>query len=76
MKDRYVEGFKPCPLCGKTENLMIAEKEHFYDSAIHIECAKCNLDLWDFTFSTTNYDKRIDILRKKWNRRRRNNETE
>ena len=71
------EGWKPCPLCGDRKRMRMTMKEDFmrlqdegndHSAALRIECGRCELQLWDFTFDEKDYDNRCEILREKWNR--------
>ena len=75
-------GFKPCPICGKADQLGISSKEDHgkvcASSAsghgmIHIICRRCDLELWQSNWESDEellgYDEMVDKLRDKWNER-------
>lgn len=66
---------KPCPFCGNTE-LSVSSRENFYElqgesgtASIHVTCWECGTDQWEHSWSEHDYDKRIQMLADKWNRR-------
>ena len=69
-------GFKACPFCGRADELDVMTEDCFYrlqgeyDTAcISVKCERCDVDLIDHSSSIKNYEKRLDILRRKWNKR-------
>ena len=67
--------FKPCPFCGNTE-LSVTSKANFCElqgetgsASIHVTCWKCSTDQWEHSWGEHNYDKRVQLLADKWNRR-------
>lgn len=69
------KGFKPCPFCGK-DDLHVDNRRFFEESEakrngalISCECFDCGVILYDRTYHITDYDERMEILRKKWNKR-------
>lgn len=66
---------KPCPCCGNT-NLDIFGESDFNllqrkhgKSCIAIRCWECHLEMFDHTYSEMDYNKRLEMLLTKWNRR-------
>jgi hypothetical protein len=64
-----------CPFCGN-KKLEITPKNQFYelqgmygDAAIQIRCWECNTEMWEHSRTEKDYDKRVKLLVKKWNRR-------
>lgn len=67
---------KPCPFCGETKSLQVDSRKTFYElqgengeAALCMSCEKCALDMWEHSFRVHNYEKRLELLAKKWNRR-------
>lgn len=66
---------KPCPFCGGTALNITAESDFKLlqgrngKTCIAIRCWNCNVDMFDHTYSEKNYDKRLEMLLAKWNRR-------
>lgn len=66
---------KSCPCCGNT-NLDITGESDFYflqgengKACLRIGCWECYLEMFDHTYSEKDYNKRLEILLMKWNRR-------
>lgn len=66
---------KPCPCCGNT-NLDILEESSFRylqekhgKTCISIRCWNCYLEMFDHTYSEKDYNKRLEMILTKWNRR-------
>lgn len=75
--NEVLEGFKPCPFCGKIETLKIDAEAQFYElqgkhgsAALSIECTKCRAQMWEHSHSVHNYGTRVRMLRKRWNTRK------
>lgn len=69
-------GFLPCPFCGQSDKVSVLGKQSFYDlqgehgtAAMLVQCYRCNVMVWEDTSSEQNYERRVDILRRKWNKR-------
>lgn len=69
-------GFMACPFCGRTDEVAIQEKGFFYElqgehdtAALAIKCERCKVTMYDFTLSEKKYEKRVALLRRKWNKR-------
>ena len=69
-------GFMACPFCGRTDKVVVMDKRFFYglqgeyDTAcITVKCERCMVELHDHTWSEKNYERRVDILRREWNKR-------
>lgn len=69
-------GFMACPFCGRVDEVVVMEKSFFYElqgeydtACISVKCERCNVELHDHSRSIKNYEKRVDILRRKWNKR-------
>lgn len=65
--------FKPCPFCGRIPKPI--SKAIFYEceakhgnAMIAVEC-ECGVNFHDYTFDEIDYDKRLEILADKWNKR-------
>lgn len=74
MKDN--NGFMACPFCGRTDKVVVMDKQFFYalqgehdTAAMTVKCERCAVEMWEHTWRTKNYEKRVDILRRKWNKR-------
>lgn len=68
---------KPCPFCGGT-NLVIDSREMFEEmqaengcACICVDCKTpgCDANMFEHTHSVTDYDRRVELLVEKWNRR-------
>lgn len=66
---------KPCPFCGKTK-ITFTSESGYYEllgkngmACIAIRCEKCHVDMYEHTDSIRNYEKKLEKLIKKWNRR-------
>jgi hypothetical protein len=66
---------KPCPFCGNTK-LAVTPKNQFYevqgeygDAAISIRCWECSVDMYEHSRTERTYEKRVELLIDKWNRR-------
>ena len=67
--------FIPCPFCGNAEFHFTTERS-FYEvkvetgsASIRMTCSKCSADMWEHSWGERDYDKRIQMLADKWNRR-------
>ena len=66
---------KPCPFCGGIK-LKFSDKSSYYgilgeygSACISMTCEKCKLYMYEHTNSIRNYDKKLEKLINKWNRR-------
>lgn len=66
--------FKPCPICGKTEQLQITPEDQYIriyggtgSASIMVECYNCDLELWEHTHKVPEYGERLEMLADKWN---------
>ncbi|HHX18976.1 MAG TPA: hypothetical protein GX728_00875 [Clostridiaceae bacterium] len=72
--DARLDGFNPCPLCGRKDYLW-ADSEESYErglerymfSSVAITCNRCGLTLQNFQ-KELGFDERRTALRKQWNR--------
>ena len=69
-------GFMACPFCGRSDKVVVLEKSSFYElqgendtAAMSVRCTRCDAEMWEHTRSVKNYEKRVNIARKKWNKR-------
>ena len=76
MSRNLIGKFKPCPICGRDGSLVLLSKDSFEElqnnngyAAVNLECVRCNIEMWEFTFDERNYDLRVDYLADKWNKR-------
>lgn len=76
-ENKDIETLKPCPFCGKTNELVITSKSSFQDlycehgsAAISIECERCSLNLYELRYAGSKYDVKVEKLIKKWNERK------
>ena len=67
--------FNPCPFCGNT-HFTITPERRFYEmqsesgtASICARCFVCDADMWEHSLGERDYDKRIQMLADKWNRR-------
>ena len=76
---RPVEKIKPCPICGKSDNVLIhtdkffnecLEKSENHTACLTMQCYNCNLELYEH-FGSTDYDEMRSRLISKWNTRKR-----
>lgn len=74
----WVEGFKECPFCG-CEELSVTKRcvfERFVESTgsfcVSVSCDSCSAEV--YAHNETDYDKAINDLRIKWNKRGGNND--
>ena len=65
---------KPCPICGKSDEVRIDTEESYYyrlgkngSACVCIECNRCFLTLYDHSMDTQRYTVRLGRLIKKWN---------
>lgn len=70
------DGFKACPFCGRADKVVVLGKQWFYElqgendtAAMVVKCERCNAEIWEHTTSEKNYEKRVELVRKKWNKR-------
>ena len=66
---------RECPFCGN-KKLDVTTQSRFYElqgqygtAAVCVRCWECSTDMYDHTSNEKNYEKRIALLTKKWNRR-------
>lgn len=69
--------FKPCPFCGEDE--LVIDNEGFFNwiqstssngnAYLTLTCANCDLKMAEGTCAVKNYKGRVELLRKKWNKR-------
>lgn len=65
----------PCPFCGGTDLDVSTESDFNHlqrirgKTCIAIRCWNCYVDMFDHTYSETDYNKRLEIILTKWNRR-------
>lgn len=71
-----MEGWKPCPFCGKSDRLEVLGETRYEElvnanlrALVQIRCKRCDMVFMDFTFEEKDYNKRMEILRTKWNKR-------
>ena len=69
-------GFMACPFCGRSDKVVVTGEHSFYElqdkndtAALMVECTRCMTMMWEQTVSEKKYEKRADILRRKWNKR-------
>lgn len=74
--DEFMANTKPCPFCGSKKDLELMGRTFFYalqgehgDATVSIRCTKCHSELYDHHHGTHNYERRLDMLFKKWNNR-------
>ena len=67
--------FNPCPFCGG-ENIHVFDKDLFdtlqkgrMKVSLYVRCVTCEAEMWEHTFAEGNYEKRVQMLAEKWNRR-------
>ena len=70
-----VNELKPCPFCGGMK-FNFSDKSSYYEllgehgsACILMTCEKSKLDMYEHTNSIRNYDKKLEKLINKWNRR-------
>lgn len=70
------EAFKPCPFCGKADNLTITTAESYEKwkgglTCIAIKCRACNAELIEFNIDhkDKSYAAVVSALVKRWNTR-------
>lgn len=67
--------FKPCPFCGNEELELLTEKDFYAvqgrtgSAAVRLRCWSCSTEMWEHSREEHNYDKRVQMLAAKWNRR-------
>ena len=70
--------FKPCPFCGNTEFEITPERRFLElqlesgSATIHVSCRECKTEMWEHSYAEHDYDKRVQMLADKWNRRANN----
>lgn len=76
-EDENIECLKPCPVCGKTDELVITSKSSFQDlycehgsATISLECVRCSLYLYEQRYTGSKYEVKVRKLVKKWNERK------
>jgi len=69
-------GFMACPFCGRTDEVVVKDKQFFYrlqgeyDTAnMKVECERCKVEMMEYTWSEKNYERRVNLVRRKWNER-------
>ena len=69
-------GFMACPFCGRTDKVDVMDEHLFYElqgkygtAAVMTECKRCNVNMYEHTSSVKNYEKRLELMRRKWNKR-------
>lgn len=69
-----IKGFKVCPICGKDDKTHALDEASFYKlealngtACIKAECIRCGLMVYDFTSEEKEYEKRLEMVRIKWN---------
>ena len=64
-------GFIACPFCGRADRVVVMDEDLFYKfkCAVTVRCKRCDVEMVDNTWTEKNYEKRVDILRRKWNKR-------
>ena len=73
-KVRAEQGFNPCPLCGKYDDLEITSRDSFYSGKrcgyylVHLKCYKCSIDLWSHKCKSRYYTPHLDFLARRWNK--------
>lgn len=67
--------FKSCPFCGYT-NLEVTPNDRFYElqgkhvtASLRLVCRMCKTEMWEHSWGERDYDKRVQMLADKWNRR-------
>ena len=66
---------KPCPFCGGEVTFGTSRTSYYAilgehgSSCVNVRCNKCSLDMYDHSRHVKDYDERIALLAKKWNRR-------
>lgn len=76
-EDENIECLKPCPVCGKTDELTITHKSSFQElycengaATISIICERCALYLYEHRYAGSKYAVKVRKLIKKWNERK------
>lgn len=67
----------PCPFCGKTRLWISDEADFNYLQSKHgkacialvCETPNCHVEMFEHTYSVKDYNKRLEMLVSKWNRR-------
>lgn len=79
-EDENIECLKPCPFCGKTDELSITAKSSFQEvycesgsATINLECRRCSLNLYEHEYAGSKYEVKVKKLVKKWNERKGEN---
>lgn len=69
-------GFMACPFCGRTDKVVVLDEHLFYKlqgkygtAAVSVECKRCSVDVYEHTSAEKNYEKRLELMRQKWNKR-------
>ena len=74
-------GFKPCPFCGSEHYLEVCSEDDYKRlqdkrlgiASVHIECIVCRVNMfhldWTDVPENRTYEKQMDALRRKWNKR-------
>lgn len=82
-EDDSIDSLKPCPFCGKVDMISITSKACFSENylehgsaTISLNCQRCDLDIYETSYSGTKYETKARILVQKWNERSENNESE
>ena len=76
MKENILEGIKPCPFCGSKSGFLLTSEEvlnllqeKYGEACISLTCAKCNVTMYEHTYTEREYPARVKILMDKWNKR-------
>ena len=69
-------GFMACPFCGRTDKVVVMTEDFFYElqgrhgtAALTVTCKRCEAVMWEHTHMVKKYERRVDMLRRKWNKR-------
>lgn len=64
---------KPCPFCGGRK-LRVMSRSDYYElvgehgsACVVITCEICHLNMYEYSISIKNYEKKVEKLIKKWN---------
>lgn len=76
-EDENIECLKPCPFCGKIDEVTITSKSSFSElycehgsATISIGCKRCSLNLYEHRYTGSKYEVKVRQLVKKWNKRK------
>lgn len=66
----------PCPFCGRTDldvstesDFNLLQRRNGGTACIAVRCWHCYADMFEHTYSEKDYNKRLEMLLTKWNRR-------